>query len=164
MSGKREMFHKDITKKSFDYIVLGAGTAGGVIAKELTDDMKTSVLVLEEGTNKMRDFSNPSGGVALTLSSDNKYSFNILSKLEQTIGRQVLLSGGRVIGGSSTHNAMLAVRGSRELYDEWASISGSRVGVITMFAICLKRMKHIQEIHNNQMNVEKMVLFLLDSK
>lgn len=112
---------------SHDYIVIGAGTAGGVIAKELTDDMKTSVLVLEEGTNKMQDFSSPSGGVALTLSSDNKYSFNILSKLEPTIGRQVLLSGGRLIGGSSVHNAMLAVRGSSQLYDLWASISGEPI-------------------------------------
>ncbi|ULT54690.1 GMC family oxidoreductase [Neobacillus drentensis] len=111
-------------KNTFDYIVIGAGTAGGVIAKELTDDKSTSVLVLEEGTNMTKALSSPSGGTAMNLATDNKYSFNILSKLEQSIGRQLLLSGGRVIGGSSEHNAMLAVRGSRHLYDEWASLSG----------------------------------------
>src|SRR4051812_1880577 len=115
-------------KNTFDYIVIGAGTAGGVIAKELTDDKSTSVLVLEEGTNMTKALSNPSGGTAITLSTDNKYSFNILSKLEQSIGRQLLLSGGRVIGGSSEHNAMLAVRGSSNLYDEWASLSGPQWG------------------------------------
>ncbi len=108
----------------FDYIVIGAGTAGGVIAKELTDDKSTSVLVLEPGTNMTKELSSPNGGTAQTLSSDNKFSFNILSKLEQTIGRQLLLSGGRVIGGSSEHNAMLAVRGSSHLYNEWANIAG----------------------------------------
>ncbi|KMY53823.1 oxidoreductase [Bacillus sp. FJAT-27231] len=114
--------------KYFDYIVIGAGTAGGVIAKELTDDRKTSVLVLEAGTNEMDELSNPSGAVAQANASDNKYTFNILSRLENAIGRQLLLSGGRVIGGSSEHNAMLAVRGSRQLYDEWASIAGSQWG------------------------------------
>ncbi|MEH7418952.1 GMC family oxidoreductase [Neobacillus drentensis] len=113
-------------KNTFDYIVIGAGTAGGVIAKELSDDKTTTVLVLESGTNMTEEMSSPNGGTALTLSSDNRFSFNILSKLEQTIGRQILLSGGRVIGGSSEHNAMLAVRGSSNLYNEWASLVGSQ--------------------------------------
>ncbi|TDK65128.1 GMC family oxidoreductase [Bacillus salipaludis] len=107
-------------------MVIGAGTAGGVIANELSDDKTTSVLVLEPGTNMTEEMSSPNGGTALTLSSDNRFSFNILSKLEQTIGRQLLLSGGRLIGGSSEHNAMLAVRGSRNLYDEWASLAGNQ--------------------------------------
>jgi len=113
-------------RNTFDFIVIGAGTAGGVIAKELSDDKTTSVLVLEAGTNMTEQMSSPNGGTSLTLSTDNKFSFNILSKLEQTIGRQILLSGGRVIGGSSEHNAMLAVRGSRNLYDDWASLVGSQ--------------------------------------
>ncbi|WP_421155840.1 hypothetical protein [Peribacillus simplex] len=57
---------EDMDKKSgsdkfniFDYIVIGAGTAGGVIAKELTDDKSTSVLVLEAGTNMTNELSNP---------------------------------------------------------------------------------------------------------
>lgn len=44
----------------FDYIVIGAGTAGGVIAKKLTDDKRTSVLVLEAGTNLTNELSSPS--------------------------------------------------------------------------------------------------------
>jgi choline dehydrogenase len=107
---------------TFDYIVIGAGTAGGIIAKELTDDIKTSVLVLEAGTNMTEEMSSPSLERALILSSDNKFSFNILSKLQPALGRQLRLSGGRLIGGSSEHNAMYAVRGSSDLYDEWANL------------------------------------------
>ncbi|WP_256865502.1 GMC family oxidoreductase [Paenibacillus sp. 32352] len=109
---------------TFDYIVVGAGTAGGVIAKKLTDNKKTSVLVLEAGTNMMND--SPSVEMALLLASDNKLSFNILSILEQNLGRQLKLEGGRVFGGSSQHNFMYAVRGSRNLYDEWASLVGNQ--------------------------------------
>ncbi|OCA91478.1 oxidoreductase [Bacillus sp. FJAT-27225] len=113
--------------KPFDYIVIGAGTAGGVIAKKLSDNRRTTVLVLEPGTNMTEELSSPSGAVAAALASDNRHSFNILSRLEPTIGgRQLLLSGGRAIGGSSEHNAMLAVRCSSNLYNEWAKLVGSQ--------------------------------------
>lgn len=105
--------------KIFDYIVIGAGTAGGIIAKELTDDRRTSVLVLEAGTNMMKELSGASNPGASVFNTDNKYSFNMLTKLEPTIGnRQLRISSGRAIGGSSEHNAMYAVRGSKEYYDE----------------------------------------------
>jgi len=109
---------------TFDYIVIGAGTAGGIVAKKLSDNMKTSVLVLEAGTNMKN--SSPSVETANLVANDNKLSFNFLSSLEQTIGRQLRLWGGRVIGGSSQHNFMLSVRGSSNLYDEWASLVGNQ--------------------------------------
>ncbi|MFP7298706.1 GMC family oxidoreductase [Neobacillus niacini] len=115
---------KDNEKLQFDYIIIGAGTAGGVIAKELTDDKKTSVLVLEAGTNM--ENSNPSIEVAELRANDNTLSFNMLSKTEGNIGRQLRLRNGRVIGGSSHHNLMAAVRGSSELYNEWASLVGDQ--------------------------------------
>ncbi|WP_308160465.1 MULTISPECIES: GMC family oxidoreductase [unclassified Bacillus (in: firmicutes)] len=113
-----------VKKTIFDYIVIGAGTAGGVIAKKLTDDKRTSVLVLEAGTN----IPNPSPSIeeANALANDNKLSFNALSQIEENIGRQLKLWSGRVIGGSSQHNFMGAVRGSRNLYDEWASLVGNQ--------------------------------------
>ncbi|RAT96692.1 GMC family oxidoreductase [Brevibacillus sp. Leaf182] len=112
--------------EKYDYIVIGAGTAGGVIAKELTDDKKTSVLVLEAGTN----MPNPSASLeaAVNMADDNKLSFIAVSKIEQAIGRQLPLWSGRVIGGSSEHNFMYAVRGSRQLYDQWAKLVGDQWG------------------------------------
>jgi choline dehydrogenase len=106
-------------KHIYDYIVIGAGTAGGVIAKELTDDKCTSCLVLEAGTNMMQDLSGASNPGSAVFASDNKYSFNVLTKNQPAIGGQQLrVSSGRTIGGSSEHNAMYAVRGSEEYYDE----------------------------------------------
>lgn len=109
---------------TFDYIVIGAGTAGGVIAKKLTDDNKTSVLVVEAGTN----MPNRSASIARAdqLANDNKLSYIALSQTENMIGRQLRLWGGRVIGGSSQHSFMTAIRGSRNLYDEWARLVGKQ--------------------------------------
>lgn len=87
MSTKKHKKAESDKSYIFDYIVIGAGTAGGIIAKELTDDIKTSVLVLEAGTNMTKEKSSPSLERALILSSDNKSSFNILSKLEPALGR-----------------------------------------------------------------------------
>lgn len=114
-------------KNTYDYIVIGAGTAGGVIAKKLSDDKKSSVIVLEPGTNMVKELSSPSGAVSGILATDNRHSFNMLTNAEPTIGNQQLrISSGRAIGGSSEHNAMYAVRGSSELYDEWAQLVGSQ--------------------------------------
>ncbi|MEH7336248.1 GMC family oxidoreductase [Neobacillus drentensis] len=115
------------TNNTFDYIVIGAGTAGGVIAKKLTDDKITSVLLLEPGTNMIKELSSPSGATSGILATDNRHSFNIMTNAEPTIGNQQLrVSSGRAIGGSSEHNAMYAVRGSRRLYNEWAELIGSQ--------------------------------------
>lgn len=117
-------FKKKKCKKAiFDYIVIGAGTAGGIVAKKLTDDINTSVLVLEQGINSTEQLSSPSVLNAINLHSDNKFAFNLISRLESSVGRQLLTVNGRGIGGSSEVNEMYAVRGSKELYDEWADIT-----------------------------------------
>ncbi|CRK84674.1 GMC family oxidoreductase [Neobacillus massiliamazoniensis] len=113
-------------KNNFDYIVIGAGTAGGIIAKKLSDDHRTSVLVLETGTNMTKELSSPNVVVALTNATNNRQSFNVTTILEQQLGRQLITESGRAIGGSSEHNAMLAVRGSRDFYDEWARQVGNQ--------------------------------------
>jgi choline dehydrogenase len=116
-----------VSKKNvFDYIVIGAGTAGGVIAKELTDDLKTSVLVLEAGTNMTNDLSDPNILATINTTRSNRFSFNVNSEIEQTIERPLVSTNGRVIGGSSEISDMYSVRGSKELYDQWANLLGEK--------------------------------------
>ncbi|MDC2864322.1 GMC family oxidoreductase [Bacillus sp. BP-3] len=110
----------------FDYIVIGAGTAGGVIAKELTDDKSTSVLVLDAGANMTNELSGASITDAINLASDNKFTFNVTSNLEKIIERPLFSQNGRGIGGSSSINNMYAVRGSKELYDKWGELVGDQ--------------------------------------
>ncbi|MFP7295595.1 GMC family oxidoreductase [Neobacillus niacini] len=119
--GKKKKKHKKLV---FDYIVIGAGTAGGVIAKKLTDDSNSSVLVLEPGINSTEQLSSASVLTAINLHSDNKFAFNLASKLETSLQRQLITVNGRVIGGSSEVNEMYAVRGSEQLYNEWAAQTG----------------------------------------
>ncbi|OXM14271.1 GMC family oxidoreductase [Paenibacillus herberti] len=112
-------------KKIVDYIIIGAGTAGGIIAKKLTDNRHTRVLVLEAGTNMTKELSSPNLIESLTNATNNKHSFNVATILEQQIRRQMITGSGRAIGGSSEHNGMYAVRGSSDLYNTWANLSGN---------------------------------------
>lgn len=138
-------------KNTFDYIVIGAGTARGVVAKKLTDDKSTSVIVLEPGTNMVKELSSPSGAVSGILASDNRHSFNMLSNAEPSIGNQQLrISSGRAIGGSSEHNAIYAVRGSRELYDEWVQLVGSQWSYNNVSSLFIKNETYTEKTQESE--------------
>ncbi|SFS42042.1 GMC family oxidoreductase [Marininema halotolerans] len=107
-----------------DYIIIGAGTAGGALAKKLTDNPSTSVLVLEAGTNLTTETINPALLFTYKNFTNNRFLYNIFSPESPVIDRQLAYWSGRLIGGSSQINAMYAVRGSRALYDRWAQRVG----------------------------------------
>ena len=103
-----------------DYIIVGAGSAGCVLADRLSANGKHRVLVLESGPPD----KNPWIPIPLGLS---KLTSNpSVAWLDRTVatnsfsGRSITLTQGRVVGGSSSVNGMLYVRGQREDFDEWA--------------------------------------------
>ena len=112
--------------KKFDYIIVGAGTAGAVLAKLLTDDFETSVLLLEAGTNLSADplVTDPNFATALGMSSDSKYTFHHVTNLESPINIQSIIAGGRQWGGSSSHNFFYSIRGSPAYWNALATLVG----------------------------------------
>ena len=104
---------------SYDYIVVGAGTAGCVIASRLSENDSVRVLLLEAGP------AEPPETVALppawpTLIGSG-LSWGDSTIRQAATGTSMLVARGRVLGGSSTINAMLFARGHRSSYDAWIS-------------------------------------------
>jgi choline dehydrogenase len=106
----------------YDYVIVGAGSAGCVLAARLTEDPDVSVLLLEAGPPDVnQNIHVPLGYLKL---SGTELDWNYVSAPEPHCdGRRIPLPRGRVLGGSSSTNAMVYIRGNRLDYDGW-EISG----------------------------------------
>ena len=91
------------------------------------------------------ELSSPNLIVSILNAADNRHSFHVTTIIEQTLGRQLITQSGRVIGGSSEHNQMLAVRGSRDLYDVWAQLVDNNAWNYDSIRSLFIKMKRIQE-------------------
>lgn len=102
----------------YDYVIVGAGSAGCVLAARLSEDPETSVLLLEAGPpDTNQNIHVPLGYLSL---ARTEVDWNYTSAPEPGCGgRRISLPRGRVLGGSSSINAMVYIRGNRRDYDEW---------------------------------------------
>jgi 4-pyridoxate dehydrogenase len=107
--------------KVYDYVIVGAGSAGCTLANRLTEDSDVRVLVLEAGGWDRHPFIKlPLGWGKVLL--NRIYDWGYDSEPEATMaGRRIEVARGKVVGGSSSINAMAYVRGNRGDYDRWAS-------------------------------------------
>ena len=113
-----------IPKNTYDYIVVGAGTAGCVLANRLSEDPEVSVLLVEAGPEDRSVFLKMPSAFAHAMNSW-KYDWNYISDPEPYLeNRQLSCPRGRVLGGSSSINAMCFVRGHRLDFDCWARATG----------------------------------------
>lgn len=104
----------------FDYIIVGAGSAGCVLANRLTENPNNRVLLLEAGGKDWHPFIHMPAGLAKLIGLEKiNWAYETEPEPEMN-GRRMYWPRGKVLGGSSSINAMCYCRGHRKDYDAWA--------------------------------------------
>jgi choline dehydrogenase-like flavoprotein len=107
-------------KTNYDYVIVGAGSSGCVLANRLSADPSVSVCLIEAGGNDNSPrIQTPAG--TITLYKSKKYSWNFFSVPQKNLGgRSLHTPRGKALGGSSSMNSMIYIRGHASDYDRWA--------------------------------------------
>jgi choline dehydrogenase-like flavoprotein len=107
--------------REFDYLVVGAGTAGCVLASRLSEDARNSVCLIEAGGSNRHPFIEIPAAVGCAIMSP-KFGWGLSTVPQPHLGgRRVPLPRGRVIGGTGSINGMAYFRGPAKDFDDWAS-------------------------------------------
>lgn len=105
---------------TFDYIIIGAGSAGCVLANRLSEDPSSRVLVLEFGGSDKSIFIQMPTALSIPMNG-TKYNWKYMTLPEPGLdGRRVHCPRGKVLGGSSSINGLVYMRGHARDFDEWA--------------------------------------------
>ncbi len=112
----------------FDYLVVGAGSAGCVLAGRLSEDPATRVLLLEAGPPDRSLWIHLPIGYGKTMWS-NTYNWRFQTDPDPNMnGRRIYWPRGKTLGGSSAINGLIYIRGQREDYDHWAALGNTGWG------------------------------------
>ncbi len=112
---------------TFDYVIVGAGSSGSVIASRLTENPNTTVLLLEAGgENTGQEVTIPA---AFSKTFKSKFDWNYETTPQPELGgRTIYWPRGKVLGGCSSINAMMWVPGFPSDYEEWGRLAGDAWG------------------------------------
>jgi len=102
----------------YDYVIVGAGSAGCVLAARLSEDPGTRVLLLEAGPPDTNDLIHIPAAFSALFRTEQDWDHSTVWE-PQLYNRRVYLPRGKMLGGSSSLNAMIYIRGNRADYDEW---------------------------------------------
>lgn len=147
--------------QDFDYIVIGAGSAGCVLANRLSANPQHRVLVIEAGGSE-RDIRVKVPAGILAMYGRPRFDYGYVGTPQHEMnGRRIPVNRGRMLGGSSSMNSMLYIRGAAEDYDEWRDLGCDGWGwddVLPVFKD-LERNRNEQDpaYHggNGELNVER---------
>ena len=136
-----------------DYIVIGSGSAGSAIAYRLGENPQLKILVLEFGGNDNSPFIQMPAALSYPMNM-NKFDWGYKAEPEPTLnGRSLVCPRGKVIGGSSSINGMIYVRGNAGDYKSGLKVE-QKVGIIPMsfhiFKEWKQAMEAIQSLEENQ--------------
>ncbi|WP_180162232.1 GMC family oxidoreductase N-terminal domain-containing protein, partial [Sinorhizobium medicae] len=124
-----------------DFVIIGSGSAGSALAYRLSEDGANSVVVLEFGGSDVGPFIQMPAALAWPMSM-NRYNWGYLSEPEPNLNnRRITAPRGKVIGGSSSINGMVYVRGHSEDFDRWEEL-GAKGWAYADVLPYYKRMEH----------------------
>jgi choline dehydrogenase-like flavoprotein len=139
--------------EQFDYIVVGGGSSGCVMASRLSDDPGARVLLIESGRRDDAQFIKIPATFFKVIEKGRDIVAYVGEPSEEVNGRPSIVIQGHVIGGGSSVNAMLYVRGQAEDYDGWAQ-DGNRGwsyrDVLPVFRDMENNMEHAGEFHGTE--------------
>ena len=117
-------------RQEFDYVVVGGGSAGCVLAARLTEDAGVTVCLLEAGpVDKSVLIHCPAGLAVLAKNGAANWAFQTVPQAGLN-GRRGYQPRGKVLGGSSSVNAMIYLRGQPRDYDDWAAEGNAGWGTL----------------------------------
>ncbi len=109
---------------SFDYLIVGAGSAGCVLANRLSADPDISVLLIEAGGRDQWLWIHIPVGYLYCINNPRTDWCYRTEPCDGLNGRSIIYARGKVLGGCSSINAMVYMRGQKRDYDEWAALTG----------------------------------------
>ncbi|KAJ6460927.1 alcohol oxidase [Mycena sanguinolenta] len=115
----------DLPSTTYDFIVVGGGTAGSVVSSRLTENPEWSVLVLEEGVTNEGVVESEAPLLVTEMLTHSIWSWNFSTTPQPGLnGRVIPYQRARILGGCSAHNGMFYTRGSAEDFDRYAELTG----------------------------------------